>query len=140
MKTLNEILFEPTSDGFIQFLRYVGVGGVAFLADGASLFLCVGLGMHYLVAAVFGFMIGLSINYYLSKLFVFRNEVTRATLLNEFVIYGVIGVAGLGMTEFLMYFCTEKLGMYFMISKVIAAALVLVWNFGARKVILYREK
>ena len=38
-----------------------------------------------------------------------------------------------------MYVLTEIAGIYFMLSKVVAAAIVLIWNFVARKLVLYRN-
>lgn len=38
-----------------------------------------------------------------------------------------------------MYVLTEIAGLYFMVSKVIATIIVLVWNFVARKITLYKK-
>ena len=53
--------------------------------------------------------------------------------------YGIIGMIGHLITEGLMYLFTDVFGLYFLISKIIAAAIVLVWNFAARKVVLYNK-
>lgn len=132
-----KIFVEETNDTMIQFIRYVFVGGTAFVADAAALWL-LSLVMHYLIAAGTAFVVGLLVNYALSKLFVFIDNSIKATV--EFVVYAVIGIIGLGITELLMYLFTEKAGIYFMLSKIITAVIVLVWNFGARKVILYGRK
>ena len=41
----------PTDNTFIQFFRYLFVGGIAFLVDAGSLFLLELAGLHYLMAA-----------------------------------------------------------------------------------------
>ena len=128
----------PTTNTVIQFFRYVFVGGVAFLVDGGLLFLLEKIGLHYLVATVFAFIGGLVCNYILSKLLVFQDKKSNPRL--EFLIYGIIGVIGLGITEGLMYVFTDILGLYFMLSKIIVAIIVLIWNFLARKLILYKNK
>ena len=43
------------------------------------------------------------------------------------------------MTEGLMWVFTEKLNWYYMISKAVAAIIVLFWNFFAKKLLLYRK-
>lgn len=135
---IKNLFMEATTNVFIQFFRYVFVGGAAFLVDGGALFLIEMSGVHYLVAVVFAFVIGLITNFVLSRLLVFKGNETEKSSIVEFVVYAVIGIIGLGITEVIMYICTEKAGLYFMVSKVIAAVIVLVWNFVARKITLYK--
>ena len=132
------LFITKSSNTFIQFFRYIFVGGVAFLADGGSLFLITTIGVNYLISVIFAFVIGLAVNYGLSKLLVFENSIVNGKI--EFLVYGIIGVIGLGFTEIIMYVLTEIAGLYFMVSKVIATIIVLVWNFVARKITLYRKK
>lgn len=132
------LFITKSNNTFIQFFRYIFVGGVAFLADGGSLFLITTIGVNYLISAIFAFIIGLACNYGLSKLLVFENSSVNGKI--EFLVYGIIGVIGLGFTEIIMYVLTEIAGLYFMVSKVIAAIIVLIWNFVARKITLYRKK
>ena len=67
-----------------EFMRYVVVGGVAFLADAGTMALvkelffkenCTAWEMALCVAA--GFVVGLAVNYLLSNLFVFRSAAQR---------------------------------------------------------------
>lgn len=132
------LFITKSSNTFIQFFRYIFVGGVAFLADGGSLFLITTIGVNYLISVIFAFVIGLAVNYGLSKLLIFENSSVNGKI--EFLVYGIIGVIGLGFTEIIMYVLTEIAGLYFMVSKVIATIIVLVWNFVARKITLYRKK
>ena len=132
------LFITKSNNTFIHFFRYIFVGGVSFLADGGSLFLITTIGINYLISVIFAFVIGLAVNYGLSKLLVFENSSVNGKI--EFLVYGIIGVIGLGFTEIIMYVLTEIAGLYFMVSKVIATIIVLVWNFVARKIILYRKK
>lgn len=117
------LFITKSSNTFIQFFRYIFVGGVAFLADGGSLFLITTIGVNYLISVIFAFVIGLAVNYGLSKLLVFENSSVNGKI--EFLVYGIIGVIGLGFTEIIMYVLTEIAGLYFMVSKVIATIIVL---------------
>lgn len=128
----------PTDNTFIQFFRYLFVGGIAFLVDAGSLFLLELAGLHYLMAAGIAFLIGLVCNFIMSKLLVFQEKKDKPQI--EFAVYGIIGVMGLGITEGLMYLFTDVAGVYFMLSKIVVAIIVLMWNFFARKFILYRKK
>lgn len=138
--TLLKTLFtEPTTNPLIQFFRYVFVGGCSFLVDAGVLWLFTLAGMHYLLAACFGFVAGLLLNFVLSRALVFRAQKARVGRVLEFAGYALIGLIGLGLTEALLYFFTEIVLFHYMISKVIAAAVVLFWNFFARKLLLYRS-
>lgn len=136
---LRSIWIEPTQNLFIQMFRYGFVGGIAFVADSGVLYILEHLFFHYLIAGIFGFLVGLTVNYFLSKAFVFAKEKAPVGHRVEFLTYGIIGLMGLGLTELLMYLFTEYGALHFMFSKAIAAALVLVWNFTARKMLLYRR-
>lgn len=136
---LDALFRRKTTNTFIQFFRYIFVGGISFVVDAAVLWLCERF-MHYLIAAAIAFIAGLAVNYVLSIYFVFSESKAVSSKTKEFIIYVVIAVIGLLLTEALMYLCTDILGMYFMLSKVIASALVLIWNFTARKKILYSDK
>jgi putative flippase GtrA len=47
---------------------------------------------------------------------------------------------GLGLTELFMLFFTETVGLFYMLSKVISAFIVFIWNYYGRRFIIYREK
>lgn len=134
-----DVLFrEKTTNPFIQFFRYIFVGGLAFLADAATLWLCEKV-MHYMIAAVIAFITGLAVNYLLSIFFVFSESSAVKNKVGEFTVYAVIGVIGLALTEIIMYVLTDLCHLHFLLSKIVAAAVVLVWNFAARKKILYTK-
>ena len=130
----------PTTNPLVQFFRYAFIGGFAALVDWGVLWLVERLGAHYQVAAVFGFFAGLAVNYLLSKLLVFQAEKARTRASVEFLGYALIGAVGLAITMGLMHVFTEWVGLHFMLSKIIATLIVLIWNFTARKLILYQKK
>ena len=49
-----------------------------------------------------------------------------------------IGIVGLGLNEVIIWFVREKIHFHYMIAKTISAGIVLIWNFGARKFVLFR--
>ena len=130
---------EKTTNSFIQFFRYIFVGGFAFLVDAGVLWLCEKV-MHYMLAAAIAFVAGLVANYLLSIFFVFSESTNVTNKAKEFIVYAIIGIIGLGLTEAIMYIMTDLCHFYFMLSKIIAAVIVLIWNFVARKKILYTKQ
>ncbi|MBN2788897.1 MAG: GtrA family protein [Candidatus Delongbacteria bacterium] len=135
---IEALLRQKTDNIFIQLIRYTFVGGFAFFFDFSALFILTEYcEMHYLFSAVFAFLIGLLINYKISILWVFKNRNLKSKH-NELLVFAFIGLVGLILNEFFIWFFTEKLNNYYMISKSISAILVYLWNFFVRKFTLFR--
>ena len=94
--------------------------------------------IYHLISAVVSFIAGLLTNFILSKLLVFKANEAKVNSLTEFLGYALIGVVGLGLTELIMYVGTDCFGLYYMIPKVLATVIVLIWNYFARKKLLYK--
>lgn len=134
---INKLFREKTDNTFIQFFRYIFVGGIAAVVNIGMLYVFTDIiKMHYIISNILSFILGLIVNYLLSKKFVFQEE-TNINLTTEFIIYAVIGVIGLGIDTLLLWLFTDITKLYYMISKLISTAIVFIWNFGARK-ILYK--
>lgn len=121
------------------FFRYVLVGGLAFLVDFGLLHeLTDHFGWPYLRSAAVGFVCGLIVNYILSVAWVFRERVVQDKRW-EFLIFALIGLAGLGLTEGFMYVFVDKLGIPHLRAKLIVVVVVFMWNYYARKLILFSK-
>lgn len=139
MDITEKIIFVETTDWKIQFFRYVIVGGFSFIIDyGLLYFLTEYANFHYILSATISFIAGLVVNYILSTKWIFRKSRLKNTAL-EFIIYGIIGIVGLILNNILLYAFTDFLHIYYMISKLIAAVLVMGWNFVGRRIILFKN-
>ena len=120
-----------------QFFKYLVVGGLAFVVDYTILFLLARYaGLHYLLAATAGFILGLVTNYLLCIGWIFDQRSMQNTV-HEFAIFTMIGIAGLGLNNGLMYVATDLAGVHYLLSKLLAAACVLIFNFGLRRYFLF---
>lgn len=138
---LKGLLLRPTTNPFLQFARYIFVGGFATIVDWGVMYLMTdALHVHYLLSSAFAFLAGLLTNFLLSKLLVFKASGTRFSVSIEFIGYGFIGLMGLAFTELILYLLTSVLGVHYMLSKVAATFIVLFWNYFARKTLLYRNQ
>lgn len=121
-----------------QLCRYTFVSAIAFLFDYGALFGFTNfLGVHYLISAGIGFFLGLCVNYILSIRWVFSRRSIESKRV-ELLIFVLIGVAGLGMNELIIWFFTEIARFHYMVSKIISTVVVYLWNFFARKYSLFR--
>ena len=57
---------------------------------------------------------------------------------SSFIIFTIIGIIGLVLTEILMKILVGFLGIYYVISKVLTGAIVMFWNYIARKIIIFK--
>lgn len=133
-KMLKKLFLEQTENSKIQFLRYIFVGGFAAVVNIGALYILKDIfNLYYLIANAIGFILGLITNYILSKALVFTKEKMNNSII-EFTIYAIIGIIGLILDSLFMWVFTSKIGIYYMISKIVSTGLVFIWNFGARKI------
>lgn len=132
-------LFYGTTDRLlVQFVRYFFVGGFAFIVDFGLLYILTEYaGLHYLLSATLSFISGLLLNYIISCIWVFSNSKFKNRLV-EFLFFAAIGVVGLLLNDVLIWLFTDCIGTHYMFSKIVAAAIVYLWNFFARKYLVFR--
>lgn len=132
---------------FKEFARYLVVGGTAFLVDYGVLYLSKTVLFHSLgdtgvyLATALGFLAGLAYNYVLSLVWVFQSakDQKKGRTVGAFLIFSIIGVIGLLLTEGGMYLGYQLLHIHYMIVKLFVAAVVLLWNYGARKILIFKD-
>ena len=135
------ILFlDKTESTLIQLFRYTFVGGLAFIVDFGTLYLLTEfINVHYLISAAAAFILGLLTNYFLSVKWVFSSRTIDSRGI-EFLLFAVIGLIGLGLNELFLWVFTDLFSIYYLFSKIITAVFVYLWNFLARKYILFNSK
>lgn len=116
-----------------QILKFGLVGGTAFVIDYVLLYFCTEfLHIHYLISSIISFTVSVIFNYILSVKWVF--DVKKKQDVKDFVIFIILSVIGLGINSLIMYVMVEKFGVYYMLSKIVSTAVVMVYNFITRKI------
>ena len=122
----------------IQFGKFLIVGGISFSIDyGLFLLLHTVLGVPYVVASTISFSVSLILNYVLTLKFVFVAQPGRS-IAKEFAMYVGLNIIALGLNQLILFLSVELLGTWPEIGKLIATAVVLVYNFIARKMLIER--
>jgi putative flippase GtrA len=122
----------------VQFSRYIFVGSVATVVDIGMLFLLTSvIGVHYLLSAALAFVMGIIVNYKLSTLWIFEKTNKRKT---EITIFTLIGIVGLGLNELILWIAVEEFAIYYVLAKIISTAIILIWNFTARRFLFAKLK
>lgn len=130
-----------------EFFRYAIVGGISFLADFGTLTLFeeavfkINEGWQLFIATAAGFTVGLIVNYVLSLLFVFKTSENNGNgkSIGAFLIFTLVGVIGLGITELLMHLGVNVLHLHYMLTKIVTAGIVLIWNYLGRKILIFNK-
>ena len=121
-----------------ELARYFIASGIAFLVDVGTLHLFTQIaGLHYLVSAATGFVLGLCTIYVLSIRWVFSKRSVKNSH-HELLIFSMIGIGGMGINELGIYLLTDKLLFHYLASKIVVTVFVFAWNFGIRKLLLFR--
>lgn len=139
-QTTAKQLFQQASDSlFVQAFRFIVVGLVAFAVDYSLLLAAVLVWQwNYLASAAVAYSVGLTLNYCLCVRWVFPQR-RFSNPKQEFILFAVIGVAGLFLTELILWTGKEWLGLDVAVSKLIALFAVAVWNFALRKAVLFSK-
>ena len=117
-------------------MKFGVVGVIAFFIDYGLLAFCTEvLHVNYLVSATIGFTVAVVFNYVASMRYVFTHKEDMSRR-REFVIFVVLSIIGLLLNNALMWAGVELIGIHYLVVKLFATAVVAVWNFVSRKVLL----
>lgn len=123
-----------------QIMKFGVVGVIAFVIDfGVMVFLTEVFGIDPVISATVSFIISVIFNYAASMRYVFshREGMSRT---REFVIFVVLSAIGLGINDLLIWAGTDLASFDYRLVKIFATAVVMVWNFVTRKILLEGEE
>lgn len=133
LKILHWNVSEKTEHLLVQIFRFGIVGVIATIIDFAFLYFfkefC---NFPVLVSNTLSFIISALYNYWASLTFVFDVNQEKSQKKN-FIIFMTFSVIGLLLNDLIVWIVTDLIHIYYMISKVIATAIVMVFNFITRK-------
>lgn len=146
-------LFSKNKGLVWEFLRYTVVGLVAGVLDMAVnyIFLFYVFGgtkddtLLVALSVAAGFIVGLTSNYILSNVFVFRSAEQRekGVGVKAFLIFAAVGLSGFVLTEILTLVGAQLIGeggFWYLVLTVFVKGIVQFWNYAGRKIFVYRGK
>lgn len=136
LKILHIKVSEEKEKLFVQIFKFVIVGGIATIIDWFVYYILYNMfNLNPLIANIFSFIVSVIYNYIASVKWVFdvNTNKTKKRMFIEFMIFAVLGLI---LTEILLWLFISVFNIDKMISKIIATAIVMVFNFITRKMFL----
>ena len=118
-----------------QFISFSIIGAIGTIAHFAVLIFCVQIvSVGPVSGSLAGFITGAVINYLLNYHVAFKSTNRH---IESFLKFFTVAMVGLGLNTAIMYIMSQWL--YYLISQVIATAIVLIWNFLCNRFSTLRE-
>ncbi|WP_304747759.1 GtrA family protein [Dubosiella newyorkensis] len=116
-----------------QITKFGIVGVIAFLIDyGLLIFFTEVLGIFYFWSSLISFTVSVLFNYYMTVKWVFLVE-NGKTKLENLVFFITFSCIGLGINQLIMFIGVQYLYVNYMIVKIFATFIVMVFNYLTRK-------
>ncbi len=139
VKSNNMKVSKEQKDLMVQIFKFIIVGGIATLIDWIIYFICCRfIHIEPMISNVIAFTISVIYNYWASCKYVF-NVTNKDSKLHQFIVFIVLAVIGLGITELILFILYHKVGWNYMLVKILATAIVMVFNFITRKIYLEKK-
>ncbi len=116
--------------------KYAAVGAMSAVVDFGVLFVLTDwFGVYYLVSATASFILSAIVNYTLNRNWTFRSNGQRR---KQVPIFLTIAILGILLNNNIMYVSVEHWHLHYLWAKVIAAAIVTIWNFFGNKYLTFK--
>lgn len=117
-----------TKKAILRFAKYSATGIITFFFDLSLLFIFTDLlNIHYILSAIIAFIVALSINYQISKRYVFYGSL-RSDLAG-YIFFLLIGLVGIIIITISLYVFVDILHLHYITSRIIIASVVGIWNY-----------
>lgn len=140
MKKIKEIFIDYTENKKLIFFRYICTGGTVTLINIILLYVFTEFAsINYVLSNIISMLICIIITYILSKKIIFTKKVKIGTV-KEFISYIIIAIISIIIDTAIMKLLTEKLAIYYIISKIIATCISTVTNYILKSIIYDKYK
>lgn len=124
-------------DLITKFVKFVVIGVIATFIDYLVMIVLKELfSVNVLVASATGFIVALIFNYSYNMMYVFVDLKEGMTKIKSSAIFLITSLIGLLFNQLIMYILVERLFVYYILSKFVSIALVGLWNFFSKQLLL----
>jgi len=128
-------------DRFGPFVRFCLVGGSGVFVNSAALWVITSvIGVHYLVSPFFATLVSSSYNFALTQAWVFTAERRQTAWFKRIVPFFMLSFAALALREPIYAGLTAGLHVYYLISNLIALALLMIVRYLVARHFIWRPR
>ena len=120
---------------FRQLIIYGIIGSFSAFLDFLVYTVLISIGLFYIQANCISVLVGIGTSFLLNRHFNFK---VKDAVLRRFVIFLVIGIAGLMLSNLILYSCIEWLDWDKLLSKLLSIVLVALFQFILNKYITFK--
>ena len=120
-------------------IRFGVVGAVNTGIDiGVFSFLFFVLNMPLLVANTIGYLVALTVSFFLNKNWTFAETKNQGRAGRQYLLFAGLGLGGLALSNLVVWSLTHV--MPEIMGKLVSVVALFVWNFGTSRMIVFRPK
>lgn len=122
------IMRPPERRALLRFLKYTAVGGSTFAFDLLLIWVLTEfLGVPYYVSTALGFLVAVSINYFLSRKYVFKG--TNRKVHHGYAYFIAIACGGAAVVTGSVTFLVATLALHYLVARIFVACVVGICNY-----------
>ena len=120
-----------------DFLLYLVVGLGATVSEWIIFYFLLKIHFHYALATVLAYLLSTLVNWGMGRALVFRDS--KIPFLRDIISIYTASIMGMLLNLLIMWLTVGCFEMDKMLAKITATAIVFIYNFLVRKVIIYRK-
>lgn len=122
-----------------QFIKFCVVGGLGAILNLSILYISVELfGIWYILGAALAFVIVITFNFTLNKIWTFRNKEKRGLVVTgQYLKYVLIGGTGMAINISSLYVMVEYFKLWYILAEFFAIIIATLWNFEGTRYIVF---
>ncbi len=93
-------------------------------------------GIWYISSNTIALTVGFWISFLLNRYWTFGS---KKKIMGQLALYCILFAFNLGASNLIIFLLTEKAGLYYMLSKLAATAVIVMWNFLLYRKIIYTD-
>ncbi|NSW92611.1 MAG: GtrA family protein [Firmicutes bacterium] len=119
-----------------QFLKYVTTGGISFGAEYTMFYMLFRiLKLWYIWSNSIAMTFGFTISFFLNRFWSFKSQ---GNAYRQFIMYGVLFLVNLFISNMLMLLFSGTFGIKPLISKLVTVGILVCWNFVIYKKVIFK--
>ena len=133
-----EFIIQFVKDNKTMLPKYIVVGGTSAIIDFSLYVLFTDVfNIYYILAATFSFIVAALYNFTLNRKWTFKSNGKKR---KQLPVFFTITVSGLLINNGIIFILVEYIYLWDILAKLIATAIVTMWNFLGNKYVTFRRQ